>query len=1103
MAPLSGLVALYGREIVQAAEIAVAEINANGGVLGRELRLVVEDDGSMPEPALAAATRLIDEHHCAAMIGNLLSNSRIAVASQIAEPRRIPYLNFSFYEGSIHGRYFFHFAALPNQQIDRMIPSMMARCGPKIFFAGSNYEWPRGSIDAARNSMIQHGGEVVGERYLPFGATRHEIDELITEVSHSGADLFVPYFAGDDQITLLNTFAERGLKQRMAVVMGHYDEAMVRHLRPEVREGFYSSNTYFMSLQNARNLATLATLATMPGVNGLIPEGDGVLTNFGEGVYACVHAYAAAVQAAGSSDAEAVVAALEQVEIDSCQGTIKMDAASHHAHVNTYLARCRADGSFEIIEAFGQIAPEIPARYRQDEAATPVANGELPPPPIITALPPAGSSSSIDTIFQQILNNADIAVIATDHHGTILQANLGACQLFGYQSEEFIGMSVHSLVPPHQRTLHAVALERFASGSATALRMGQRGSINAYRKDGSIFPAEASISKFSLPDGWILVATLRDITDRLHAEEELAWRASHDPLTSLPNRSLIRERLSRAIARSDRNLQGLALLFIDLDHFKLINDNYGHNAGDDLLITVANRLLAQVRPGDTVGRLGGDEFVILCEHIDHLRQVEYLAERINQTLRQPLQVADQAIVCTVSIGIALRQGGDEGSADDLLRQADTAMYLSKEQGRDGWRLFSHELTEQSRQRLTLVNGLRQAIERDELQLMFQPIVTSQSGAIRGAEALLRWTPASGPVSPALFIPIAEQSGAIHAIGRWVFEQTCQMQVELARRWPKETPYLSFNLSARQLDDEAIIDHFRATLTASGANPTALLIELTETSLLQDSDKTRRQLQALAELGLAIAVDDFGTGHSSLLQLLRLPVTTIKIDREFIDGLDKRSDARLITSAIIKMGKALGKRIIAEGVENEAQLFELQALQCDAIQGYLFYRPLTAADLISAITAAMQSQPDRASQVYYVIYVSEAQPNLSHHTLHEILSVSRRRNRDAGITGFLIYQHGYFMQLLEGRQEMIEPLMARIAADPRHQQPIVILRGYAPRRLFSDWSMGFWNMDKPTEPLSDNFEQWQGQTLSLLDASRDARFCYALFEAMSRTNSYQG
>ncbi len=1094
MPPLTGLVELYGPEISWAAQIAVAEINAAGGLLGRELELIIEDDGSMPDTATTAASRLIDTHGCVAMIGNLLSNSRIAVADRIAGPRRIPYLNFSFYEGSISNRYFFHFAALPNQQIARMIPYMAERFGAKMFFAGNNYEWPRGSIDAAKRSLLALGGEVIGEDYLPLGSPPALIDQLLDDLARSGADVFVPYFAGTDQIQLLNGFAKRGLKQKMAVVMGHYDEAMVRFLEPRVRVGLYSSNTYFMEVNTAVGRNYLQRLRQHPGVDGLWPEGNGVLTNFGEGTYCCVQAFAQAVTQAGATETEALVAALETVVLESCQGQVRMDPRTHHAEVNSYLARCRLNGTFEIIEHFGPIAPAIPDRYQAHPAKPLAPDIAIQPPAALSQLPAAGTTSTIDDLFQRILDLADVAVIATDAEGIIVQANLGACRMFGYAPEEFAGLSVHLLLPPHQRQHHALALREFEQSASLEMPMGHRGKIAGYRRDGTLFPAEASVSKFRNAGQSILVATLRDITAKQAAEQEMAWRAFHDPLTRLPNRALIRDRLENALLRSARTCESVALLFIDLDHFKLINDSFGHEAGDRLLVRVANTLLEQVRAGDTVGRLGGDEFVVLCENVERAEMIEHLAERINDALRIPLAFEGREIVCTASIGLALGQG-ETGNVDEMLRNADTAMYASKEQGRDAWRRFSTDLTEQARTRLEIVNGLRHAVERDQLHLVFQPIVTTHSGQIQGAEVLLRWQSPQGPVSPAVFVPMAEQSGVIVPIGRWVFEQACLFQAQLKQRFADKSPYLTVNLSTVQLNDERIVRDFADIIERTGADAHYLLLELTETSLFADVEKNLRILRTLTELGLRVAVDDFGTGYSSLLQLLRLPVSVIKIDREFIDGIDKQADARLIVSAIVKMGRALNKSMVAEGVENDIQLFELQSLQCQAVQGFYLYRPMEATALIEAIAQNRHQDPEQAPQLSYLIYVSRATKDMSEADLREILDISRRKNREIGVTGFLIYQSGYFMQMLEGRHELIEPLMDRISRDPRHENPSIIMRGKARRRLFTEWSMGFWDMSAPVDNESD-FPAWQKRTISLLDASQDARFCFAFFKALS-------
>ncbi|MDP1524624.1 MAG: EAL domain-containing protein [Rhodocyclaceae bacterium] len=1097
MPPLTGLVALYGPEITRAAHIACEEINERGGVLGRPLELIVEDDGSLPDTAVPAAKRLIDTHGCVAIIGNLLSNSRIAVAAQVAEPRHIPLLNFSFYEGSITGRYFFHFAALPNQQIERMIPFMARRCGSKMFFAGNNYEWPRGSIDAAKRALQAIDGDVVGEEYLPIGVNPQEIDRLLEQVERSGCDVFVPYFAGADQMILLTRFTEMGLKRRMTVVMGHYDEAMVSCLAPEVREGFFSSNTYFMSLDTPANHPVLTRLARQPGVTGIWPAGNGVLTNFGEGAYVCVHAFANAAETAGTTEAEALIEALEKVRVIAPQGLVEMDPETHHASVSTCLARCDADGSFAIVEHFGLIAPEIPARYRAQLRASHLH--ESPATPEVTARLAAELGRAQEKIgtAHQILSIADMAVIATDAHGIISEANRNACQIFGYAEGEMIGLAVHLLVPPHLRQRHAEMVKQFVAGAQSERRMNARQEIMGYRKDGSFFPLEASIAKFKngeLTEDWLLVVTLRDITEQKKAEEELTRRATHDPLTGLPNRALIRERLVNALQRSRRSGLAVVLLFVDLDGFKLINDTHGHEAGDALLKSVTARLIEQVRPGDTVARLAGDEFVVLCEQVEQPATMSVIAERINDTLRRPFEFATLPLFVTASIGIAIGTGSTH-TADDLLRYADTAMYDVKQRGRDGWAFFNESLQEQARQRLAITSGLRGAIERNELSLRFQPIVAAESGRIVGAEALLRWKPDAGEISPATFIPIAEMTGSIVPIGAWVFHQGCLTEVAWRQRWGEAAPYLSVNLSTRQLSEENLAESFAKTLDETEADPKRLLLEITETSLMADVEANLRVLRRLANLGLRVAVDDFGTGYSSLAQLKRLPVDVLKIDRAFIDGIDKQGEARTIIRAVIGLGHALGLQLVAEGVESAAQQRELCAYRCDYIQGYYFHRPLEAHDFITTFEREPRDTTIASrSCLHFLIYVSRASQPLSADALKTLQAQALDGNRSAGISGCLAYHNGEFMQMLEGPRDSLFALFERIRVDPRHEDVKLVIEAPASRRVFHDWGMAVRDLTQLTD--GTDFSPWQRRQIGFAELGEDALACYQMITAFA-------
>ncbi|MDP1559547.1 MAG: EAL domain-containing protein [Nitrosomonas sp.] len=945
MPPMTGIAGIYGPEIVWAARIACDEINERGGVLGCPLELIIEDDGSVPQTAVPAARKLINEHQCIALIGNLLSSSRLSVLKQVAEPKRIPLLNFSFYEGSLFSRYFFHFAALPDQQLGKMIPYMAQQFGPKMFFAGSNYEWPRGSVDAAKRSLKKVDGDIVGEAYLDIGVKQTDIDNLLMQVARSGADVFVPYFVGLDQIMLLTRFTELGLKDRMAVVMGHYDEMMVSKLSAEVREGFYSSNTYFMSVDTPENRHYLERLAQQPGVEGVWPNGKGILTNFGEGTYQCVHAFARALDAAGTVEVEALVNALGTIALTSPRGKVQMQAKMHHATVNNYLSRCNADGSFTIVKCSKSIPPLIPERYRPHAR---IDLRQVLPKWVIT------KGHVINDAAQKILSFVDVILLVTNEEGIIVEANRSAYLLFGYTNEELTGMSIHLLVPPDFRERHVEAIRQFVLSQETERRMSQRDAVMGYRKDGTFVELEAGIAKFYNGNEWLLVVTMLDITERRRGEQKLIRQSNHDALTALPNRTLIHERLSSALQCSLRNKMGVALLFIDLDGFKLINDTHGHEAGDTLLKTVSTRLLEQVRPGDTVGRFAGDEFIVLCEQVEEPSLISNLAMRINEALREPIEFNDLPLFITASIGIAVGHG-TWFSADELLRSADTAMYAVKQGGRDGWQFFNDRLQAQANQKMAIIQGLRLAISRHELSTCFQPIVTAKGGDIVGAELLLRWHTAEGAISPEIFIPMAEKIGVIVPIGSWVFREGCKAEVNWRHNWGEMAPYVSVNVSSRQLSERQLATDFANILRETGADPARILLEITETALMVEEETHQQILRRLTDLGLQIAVDGFGAGYSSLAQLTRLSISGLKIDKSLVGGLESRQENHALIRSIIGLGHSLGFALVAAGVENESQLSALQEYGCDFVQGYFFYRPMDEQAFINEMNHVIEAR----------------------------------------------------------------------------------------------------------------------------------------------------
>ncbi|MEO8598897.1 MAG: EAL domain-containing protein [bacterium] len=700
--------------------------------------------------------------------------------------------------------------------------------------------------------------------------------------------------------------------------------------------------------------------------------------------------------------------------------------------------------------------------------------------------------------IQQILSKANMAILAMDAQGIITESKRSACRMFGYSEKELLGQSVHLLLPPDFRQRYAELLKRFVDSEETERRISGRNEVTGYRKDGSSFPLEASITKFQNNHEWLLIVTLRDITERKKVEKELTWRATHDALTLLPNRALIREKIITALQRSRRNKSSVALLFVDIDWFKTINDTHGHEAGDMLLKTVASRLLDQVRPGDTVARLAGDEFVVLCNQVEQPATMSVLAERINNVLRQPFDFAGMPLFVTASVGIAIGNGSTH-CADDMLHYADTAMYAVKEKGRDGWQFFSESLHEQAKQRMVITNGLRMAIERGELSYRFQPIVAAESGRIVGAELLLRWSPPEGEVSPEIFIPIAEMTGAILPIGTWVFRQGCQAEAEWRRRWGQNAPYVSVNISARQLNEESLADDFAIILRETGADPKRLVLEITETSLMADVETSLRLLRRMTDLGLRVAVDDFGTGYSSLAQLTRLPVDVLKIDRTFIGGLDKSPENRTVIRAVIGLGRALGLKLVAEGVENSAQQIELCAYGCDFIQGYHFHRPLEEKAFIETVEREfIEDSPGTAPTTHFLIYVSQALETMTSPALDILLKQSLAANRLAGITGCLLYQDGYFMQMLEGKRELLFALLDKIESDPRHHKVRLVIEGRAKHRVFVDWGMELRDLTpRPDEPI---FNDWQQRTISFFELAEDARTCYTYITASRNAGS---
>ncbi len=424
-------------------------------------------------------------------------------------------------------------------------------------------------------------------------------------------------------------------------------------------------------------------------------------------------------------------------------------------------------------------------------------------------------------------------------------------------------------------------------------------------------------------------------------EEELAFLATHDPLTGLPNRTLILDRVEQMLARSTRTQAPVAALFIDVDNFKTINDTLGHGVGDELLRSVAARLESVVRHVDALGRLGGDEFVVIAEELSPEAGPELVAERVLEALKHPFRLGpdgDTRVTVTASVGIA---AGSRTSAEELLRDADIAMYRAKWDGKNRYAVFETGMEDIVQDRMQLDMDLREAVDKGEFFLAYQPTFALSDMTPTGVEALLRWRhPLRGVVQPDAFVPLLEETGLITEVGRWVLHEACRQAA--AWRWAGLPVAIAVNVSARQLDSDELIADIQRALASSGLEPSALTIEITETTLMRDIDETVRRLGRIKQLGVRIAIDDFGTGYSSLAHLQQFPVDALKIDRSFISGLRHNKEGETFIRTLVQLGKALSIETFAEGIEQQRELALLKDEDCDNGQGFLFARPLDAA-----------------------------------------------------------------------------------------------------------------------------------------------------------------
>ena len=548
--------------------------------------------------------------------------------------------------------------------------------------------------------------------------------------------------------------------------------------------------------------------------------------------------------------------------------------------------------------------------------------------------------------FQALVQHSSDVIMILDPDGTIRYASPSMALVFGHDPATLVSARIESILHPDDlatalQFLEELArLKRFRTGDAAPGVLKREWRIR--HADGAWLTVD-NVGTNLLHEPVIrgLVLNTRDVTEQSVIKQQYMHQAFHDPLTDLANRSLFLYQVGNALARAQRRSSAVTVLFLDLDNFKTVNDSLGHAAGDRLLVDAARRLATCVRDSDLIARLGGDEFAVLVEDAGSVDEVLDIAARVGVALSKPFALSGKEVFVNASIGIARSARGE--NTDELVRNADVAMYVAKTRGKGQHALFEPQMHKAALDRLVVEADLRRAIDHEEFILQYQPIVELATGDVIGAEALVRWMCRDrGMVPPGLFIPIAEETGLIVPIGRWVLRRACRE----AKRWSDERGLparITVNLSGRQLQEPGIVDDVRQALADSGLAAGQLVLEITESMLMHDTDLSMARLNALKELGISLAIDDFGTGYSSLSCLQRYPIDILKIDKSFVDVIDKGGEGPVLASAIVALGATLRMITVAEGIETEAQLGHLLTLGCELGQGYLFAPPLDAED----------------------------------------------------------------------------------------------------------------------------------------------------------------
>lgn len=546
--------------------------------------------------------------------------------------------------------------------------------------------------------------------------------------------------------------------------------------------------------------------------------------------------------------------------------------------------------------------------------------------------------------FSAFFDHAGIAIQVLTTDGIITEANAACREMLGYEPEFLIGCPLSALL----NDCESATLPAACADVMSSMRDSVALELPFLHRNGTEVWGQLTLARVERGNELRLMAMLQDVSARKRMEQALERQAFRDDLTGLANRVLFRDRLRHALERRSRVGAQVAVLLLDLDGFKRVNDSLGHAAGDELLRVIGQRIQQSVRAGETVARLGGDEFAIVIEMMTHEDDPQHLAERLLENIAAPVELSGREVAVNVSIGIAVAESDEDD--DTVLRNADAAMYSAKSLGKHRVRRFDPSMHARALIWLEVEQDLRRALQHRELELHFQPLVRMRSGVLRGFEALLRWNhPRRGLIAPGEFLHVAEETGLIVQIGRWVLREACRQASEWTDEQGGELPSVSVNLASRQIDDPDLIFEVKDALKSSGLDPRRLILEITESEVMRNPEIARIRLQALRSHGVRVAIDDFGTGYSSLSHLQYFPVDELKIDRTFITRLDQGDRESSFVRAMISLAQSLGVEVVAEGIEYNVQFAELDKLGCDIGQGYLLSAPLSPTQMVEYLS----------------------------------------------------------------------------------------------------------------------------------------------------------